>query len=135
MATSLAEIQSALREMGSPWTAGRTSISELSATEQRMRLGASSPELETRLAVAKPERHARGAAAYPAAFDWRNVNGANYVTPIEDQGGCGSCVAFGTVATLEAAYQVSRGDPNSGIDLSEAQLFYCYAEAKDGMSC
>jgi C1A family cysteine protease len=135
MATSLAEIQSALREKGDPWTAGRTSVSELTAADRGRRLGASSPELERRLAVATPERHVRGAAAYPASFDWRNVNGANYITPIEDQGGCGSCVAFGTVATLEAAYQTSRGDPNSGIDLSEAQLFYCYAEAKDGMSC
>lgn len=135
MAASLEEIQRALREMANPWTAGRTSISELSEDGQRIRLGANSPELETRLAIATPARHVRGAGAYPAAFDWRNVNGASYITPIEDQGGCGSCVAFGTAATLEAAYQVNRGDPNSGIDLSEAQLFYCYAEANDGMTC
>jgi C1A family cysteine protease len=135
MAASLEEIQRALRGMGNPWTAGRTSVSQLSRNEQLIRLGANSPELETRLATATPERHVRGAGAYPAAFDWRNASGANYVTPVKDQGNCGSCVAFGTAATLEAGYQVSRGDPSSTIDLSEAQLFYCYAEAKDGMSC
>jgi C1A family cysteine protease len=135
MAISLEEIQRTLRDRGNPWTAGRTSVSELSGDEQRLRLGASSPDLETRLAIATPERNARGAGAYPAAFDWRNVNGADYITSIKDQGGCGSCVAFGVAATLESAYQIDRGDPNSGIDLSEAQLFYCYAEAEDGMNC
>ena len=65
------------------------------------------------------------AIAAPAAYDLRNVGGNNYVTPIKDQASCGSCVAFGTTATVESRVRLQRGDPNLAIDLSEAHLFFC----------
>lgn len=66
-------------------------------------------------------------AALPAAphkIDWRQVDGANYVTPVRDQGACGACVAFATVAVVESrlAIQQRRTDPDA--DLSEASLFF-----------
>lgn len=102
--------------------------------------GPGQPELEARerIATANLDLHraqALAAPAYPAAFDWRDVNGSNYITPIRDQGGCGSCVAFGTIGAVEGTLRVSEHNPNLPIDLSEAQLFYCYAEARDGRNC
>jgi hypothetical protein len=43
-----------------------------------------------------------GGATLPAVLDYRNFNGGeNVVTPVTDQGQCGSCWAFGPTATLE----------------------------------
>jgi C1A family cysteine protease len=52
----------------------------------------------------------------PDSYDWRNLNG---VTPIKNQGGCGSCWAFATVGVLEAAQKIHTGQD---VDLSEQFL-------------
>jgi C1A family cysteine protease len=66
---------------------------------------------------------------HPATYDLRNVSGQNFITVVKDQGQCGSCVAFGSVAAIEGTFQVASSNPNTGVDLSEAQLFYCYGGA------
>ena len=60
----------------------------------------------------------------PDSFDWRNVNGKNYVTSITNQHNCGSCVAFGTIAVLESVLQITS-DNIYNPDLSESHLFFC----------
>jgi C1A family cysteine protease len=54
--------------------------------------------------------------------DWSNRFGVNAVTPVEDQGPCGSCVAFGAIATLESMLVIER---RITLDLSEAELLNC----------
>jgi hypothetical protein len=56
------------------------------------------------------------------SVDWRNHFGLDAVTPVRDQGGCGSCVAFGTTAALESMLVIER---NLTTDLSEAELLFC----------
>lgn len=73
------------------------------------------------------------AAAAPSAFDLRDVGGTNYDTSVKDQGGCGSCVAFGSAAAMEAVFRYTHGT-TIPVDLSEAQLFYCHARA-EGRTC
>ncbi len=55
----------------------------------------------------------------PAEFDWRK-EGA--VGPVKDQGQCGSCWAFSTVANLEGIYHKKF---NTSVVLSEQQLVDC----------
>jgi len=65
-------------------------------------------------------------ADLPDSFDWRDYDGC---TPIKNQGGCGSCWAFGTVGVLECAIKIREG---LTVDLSEQWLVSCN---QDGSSC
>jgi putative hemolysin len=60
-----------------------------------------------------------GPAAPPSSWDWRSAYGQNWVTPVRNQGGCGSCWAFGAVASIEAAHNIEAWNPNLDLDLSE----------------
>jgi len=55
-------------------------------------------------------------------FDWRNVNGQNWVTSVKDQGGVGTCWDFAGCGILEAKYMLTRGDTTYQPDVSEQQL-------------
>jgi len=55
-------------------------------------------------------------------FDWRNVNGTNWMTIVKDQGSCGSCWAYATVGTIEAKYKIEHNDSSLDINLSERNL-------------
>lgn len=62
--------------------------------------------------------------ALPQIWDWRNVQGHNWVSPPKSQGGCGSCVAFGVAAALESHQRIETSNANLVIDESEANLFF-----------
>jgi len=126
-------LRDALSQADQPWVSGYTSMAAMEEDERRIRLGVPPrPELPTH-DERSAEAAAATAAAAPAAFDLRNVNGTNYDTPVKDQGGCGSCVAFGSAATMETVFRYSRGT-QMPIDLSEAQIFYCHGRA-EGRNC
>jgi C1A family cysteine protease len=121
----LMDLQRAIRDQGHTWNAGSTPLSGLPPEEQDRRLGLHLvPEEMQRFASMMAEIEAI-AAEFPAAWDWRDVEGADWTTAIRDQGACGSCVAFGTVAVLESMLKLHENDASLQPDLSEAHLFFC----------
>src|SRR5262245_21145220 len=56
------------------------------------------------------------------SFDWRTKG---KVTPVRDQGGCGSCWAFGALGAYEGNYLIRNGGSASGLDLAEQHILSC----------
>lgn len=57
----------------------------------------------------------------PASVDWRTKSGV--VTPVKNQGGCGSCWAFSAAETMESALAIATGEPAPV--LSPQQIVSC----------
>jgi hypothetical protein len=70
----------------------------------------------------------------PVAFDWREEK---RVTPVKQQGVCGSCWAFAAVGAYESAYLIAHNmtaiddDGYLTIDVSEQQALDCGAHVDD----
>jgi C1A family cysteine protease len=135
------ELRATVQRARLSWEPDTTSMSRLPRERFVRRLGAVPPPgvtlaqlVERAQALRAREMAERAGAGLPASFDLRDVGGKNYITPIKDQGDCGSCVAFGTCAAIEG--QVRRGldQPDRDVDLSEAHLFHCHGRAA-GRSC
>jgi len=126
---ALSDLSAALQRAGG-WDAAENAVTRLPWESQLARLGVPldfAPEpaaVDLKLSMEAP----------PQAVDYRKLNGRNYVTPVKDQGNCGSCVAFGTLATVESTHARAADQSPATLDLSEAHLFFCLAEG-EGRSC
>lgn len=118
----LEEIQRAIKERGAKWTAGETSVSQLPPEQRRRLLGSILEEGAFEEGEGKAEFVTD---TLPPEFDWRDYEGYDWTTPIRNQLGCGSCVAFAVVGAFEGDIKVYFNAPQLDINLSEQHLFSC----------
>ncbi len=126
------------------WTAGKTSVSGYSYEEKKALYGLTASD---KTPNAQGFEYYKGgifemaeedlpdaywvpitASNLPRSFDWRDRHGENWMTPVKDQGQCGSCWAFATVGAVEAMARIYFNDkPNW--DFSEQELVSCATES------
>jgi len=46
----------------------------------------------------------------PESFDWRNVDGVNYVSPVRNQAQCGSCYAYSALGMMESRFRIASNN-------------------------
>ena len=101
----------------SDWIRGETSVSKLYSKPNSKIFGNRLETPENTLSYSKEQSK--------EVWDWRMVNGQNWLTPVSDQGNCGSCVAFAAVAVVEAQYAISNKLSWLKPQFSQQMLFDC----------
>ncbi|MEM0360662.1 MAG: C1 family peptidase [Candidatus Diapherotrites archaeon] len=142
------KINEEIKKKGLKWIAGKTKLSQLSYEEKKALFmepnekGAlpylhgfeycASGSFETGEKSVSPTLQSR----FPEKWDWRERHGANnpsspyymgqngWLSSIKNQGDCGSCWAFSTIAALESTANL-YANKNLNLDLSEQELLSC----------
>lgn len=130
-----------LEKRNIPWRAGETSVSRKTYEEKKAMFGGEVPNLGgfeyykggifvmPDYELASNDGIATMSATeeedpYVKEWDWRNRHGKNWMTPVKDQGLCGSCWAFSAIGALESYINIYYNQLIN-IDLSEQELVSC----------
>jgi C1A family cysteine protease len=117
------QLQQTLKQKRARWSAGRTAVSDLSSAERTLLLGAPLDEVLTNGQYGQRNRALEN--ELPEVFDWRDQDGKNFVTPVKNQGRCGSCVAFAAASTFETQMNIVTQSLQHGWSFSPQHLFSC----------
>jgi len=122
------EIKRLIEEKSALWNAKETSISRMSIDEKKKLLGLipTKEEIKKIKEASTSYSVTKIRSDLPAFFDWRDQHSYNYITEVRDQSSCGSCWAFGAIATLEGHVNAYYNNPNLDLDLSEQDLVSCF---------
>ncbi len=124
-----------LKSKGLSWVAASTEISELSY-EDRQKLYGDSPippgfefyaggVYSTETSTTSTLKSATASSSpYIDEWDWRSRHGKDWISPIANQGACGSCWAFASTGAVEAMTNLYFNQ-QLNLDLSEQDVLSC----------
>eukprot|EP00658_Telonema_sp_P-2_P020339 TRINITY_DN18048_c0_g2_i3.p2 TRINITY_DN18048_c0_g2~~TRINITY_DN18048_c0_g2_i3.p2 ORF type:complete len:280 (-),score=77.85 TRINITY_DN18048_c0_g2_i3:436-1275(-) len=101
------------------WTMGLNQFADLTTQEFNDRLG-----LRPALHEPAGNKHVASGVGAATSMDWRTKNA---VTPVKNQGSCGSCWAFSTVVSLEGQVAIKTGKV---VSFSEQDFVDCVKDVK-----
>jgi len=104
---------------GFAFTMGVNQFTDLTQEQYREAAGLGWKPAPTEGTMPVLEAHVHNGEELAASVDWR-TKGA--VTPVKNQGQCGSCWSFGTTGGIEGSWQIATGKLES---MSEQQLVDC----------
>jgi hypothetical protein len=121
-------VQDAIEQQGLKWTADDSLFSLLSSDEREGYAGLSQPSAEEQALsdLWLPEVN----NALPSAFDWRNVDSASWIGPVQDQMGESISYALAGVQNLEDLLRIRENDPELNLNLTAYPLLP--EDASDG---
>ena len=115
----VAAIRQAIKDKGANWIAGETWLTDLPPQERKYTMGLVREQGVKRSLYKLPP-----VGDLPPRFSWRE-NGGDFITPVRNQGVCGSCSYFASIAAAEAFWRIKTGNPRLDIDLSEQYILSC----------
>jgi cathepsin L len=110
---------------GHSWTLGVNEFADLLHTEFRKQYLMAPVDLSAEMPAQPAQVNVE---ALPASVDWRTKNA---VTPIKNQGQCGSCWSFSSTGGLEGQHAINTG---TLVSLSEENLVAC-SNAEGNQGC
>merc|ERR1711935_1109854 len=106
------------------WTAGLNEYSDWSNDEFRARRTGGTKKPTASALYAQAPRNSVADASLPDTVDWRG----KLLTPVKNQGGCGSCWAFSATETLESSIAKATGKL---LVLAPQQIVSCTPDPDD----
>jgi uncharacterized protein (TIGR02145 family) len=124
-----------IAETGGKWFAGETSVSVLTYQEKKQLFGGNIPNLQgfeyykggvfvipgSEMGINSIQKND---SLYVPEYSWRNRHGEDWVTPVRNQGNCGSCWAFAATGATELFVNLYY-NKHIDYDLAEQQLVSC----------
>jgi len=127
--THLEKVIAHNNRLDTTWKAAVNKFTDLCHGDRAKYLGSNIAMIETMRATRDPAPDIQADGDLPESVDWRN-NQPNIITPVKDQGGCGSCWAHAATEQIES-FLVLNNPSTELVALSRQNLVDCVQNPDD----